>query len=240
MDKDGYTIANLYLEPGNPKTANRKRDQLSVRVNRIVLATFKPIPGWQNLFCNHIDSIRSNNYIENLEWVTAKENTQHGFAFGYQGFNCTEQPKAAISTLNEKEVLKVVELLNTTDLKYKEIADMFNVRLAIIREIANGRHYTNLTNGLLNEDAVRLSTTYTNGEIREIFDFFESIKDTMNDKTIYEKLSNVLNDCYWSTSLCNKYSYEYVRKTMTKILRRDFSDPKLINLSKKYTYHYDY
>lgn len=46
-------------------------------VHRIVLSTFAPVEGWENLTVNHIDGDCLNNRLENLEWMTQSENTTH-------------------------------------------------------------------------------------------------------------------------------------------------------------------
>jgi len=52
------------------------------KVHRLVLETFKPYPNYesfnpQHLQTNHIDYDRSNNCVENLEWVSPAENIKH-------------------------------------------------------------------------------------------------------------------------------------------------------------------
>lgn len=50
-------------------------------VHRLVASAFIPNP--KNLPCvNHKDSDRQNNVVDNLEWVTHKENTAHGIKAG--------------------------------------------------------------------------------------------------------------------------------------------------------------
>ena len=49
----------------------------SKRIHRLVLETFKPVAGMEKLQVNHIDEDKLNNNLSNLEWTTAKENTQH-------------------------------------------------------------------------------------------------------------------------------------------------------------------
>ena len=44
-------------------------------VHRIVLSTFSPVDGWENLTVNHKDGNCLNNSLENLEWLTQSENT---------------------------------------------------------------------------------------------------------------------------------------------------------------------
>lgn len=64
--KYGYKSVNLVLD-GVKKSLN---------VHRIVLSTFNPIEGWENLEVNHINHNPSDNKLENLEWVTKSENMQ--------------------------------------------------------------------------------------------------------------------------------------------------------------------
>lgn len=64
----GYTMACL--------CKNGKRKSLSV--HRIVMQTFKPVQNMDDLQVNHIDWDKTNNKLENLEWVTPQENMLHG------------------------------------------------------------------------------------------------------------------------------------------------------------------
>lgn len=48
-----------------------------VAVHRLVLRTFSPIVGHEDMYVNHKDKNRQNNSLSNLEWVTQKENMEH-------------------------------------------------------------------------------------------------------------------------------------------------------------------
>lgn len=45
-------------------------------IHRLVLLTFKPIPNAENLTVDHLNHNKRDNCIDNLEWVTQKENSE--------------------------------------------------------------------------------------------------------------------------------------------------------------------
>lgn len=67
-DKDGYARVVLYVN----------RTTKSLRVHRLVVEAFiGQIP--EGMQVNHKNGIKNDNRLENLEIVTASENTKHGF-----------------------------------------------------------------------------------------------------------------------------------------------------------------
>lgn len=50
----------------------------SYRVHRLVLMTFSPIDDYNILQVNHKDENKLNNKLENLEWMTCKDNINYG------------------------------------------------------------------------------------------------------------------------------------------------------------------
>lgn len=69
--QQGYKHITLQIE-GKPKR---------FRVHRLVAEAFIPNPD-NKPYVNHIDGDRSNNAIDNLEWVTPGENTRHAVVTG--------------------------------------------------------------------------------------------------------------------------------------------------------------
>lgn len=57
--------------------------------HRIVMLTWRPIPDAENLTVDHLDHNKRNNSLDNLEWVTYKENQRRSkedqLSFGAQG-----------------------------------------------------------------------------------------------------------------------------------------------------------
>lgn len=70
--KDGYMRIEISKQGRQKKFA----------VHRLVANAFIPNPE-NKPQVNHIDSDRANNKAENLEWVTASENSIHGYKYGF-------------------------------------------------------------------------------------------------------------------------------------------------------------
>jgi hypothetical protein len=73
----GYHTAVLY---NNGKSK-------SFRVHRLVANAFIENPN-NKPHVNHIDGVKSNNLVSNLEWVTISENQKHAFKTGLNKVNC--------------------------------------------------------------------------------------------------------------------------------------------------------
>lgn len=67
-DCSGYFVVSVRDSNGNTRIK---------KIHRLVAQAFVPNPNDYNIV-NHIDENKTNNYFENLEWVTSKENANHG------------------------------------------------------------------------------------------------------------------------------------------------------------------
>lgn len=67
--KTGYLEVGLMVKPNCRKW---------FLVHRLVMETFSPIENSNEFEVNHKDENKNNNRIDNLEWVTSKENCNYG------------------------------------------------------------------------------------------------------------------------------------------------------------------
>lgn len=71
-DKNGYLRVSLTTE---------NRRNISRIIHRLVAAAYIANPA-NKPAVNHKDGNKQNNHVSNLEWVTNKENTHHGWSLG--------------------------------------------------------------------------------------------------------------------------------------------------------------
>lgn len=106
------------------------------RIHKLVALHFCENP-YNKPSINHIDGDKSNNISSNLEWCTAKENTQHGIEMGLID---SRGELNGNSKLKPEDVLKIREM-NISD---KNVAYMFNITTGTIRDILTRRTWKHL------------------------------------------------------------------------------------------------
>jgi hypothetical protein len=106
-------------------------DSFHKEVHRMVAELFIPNPT-QAPIINHIDGNKLNNLVENLEWVTYKENTTHCLILCLQTHD---------SKLTDLDILEIRELIEM-GCSNSEIAKLYNVHRSSIYNIKSGKRKT--------------------------------------------------------------------------------------------------
>ena len=117
-----------------------KKKQKHFGVHRLVLMTFKGMPTKKRCECNHINGIKTDNRIENLEWCSRKENIRHSYRIGLS----KRGEDHGRAKLKEKDVLMVIELLKR-DVSIKEISKRLKISAPSISQINTGRNWSHLS-----------------------------------------------------------------------------------------------
>lgn len=128
-DKAGYMIVCLSKE-GTHQT---------LKVHRLVANAFIPNPN-EKKEVNHINGIKWDNRLENLEWNTTSENQKHAYSIGLnKGAN---GQRHGMSKLTDSQV-KLIKL-ELGIVKSGELAKKYNVSQATISYIKSGKWWKHI------------------------------------------------------------------------------------------------
>jgi len=113
-DKKGYYRIDLV-------NSNKR---YSLKYHRLLVSTFISIGDNSIETVNHKDGNKSNYTLDNLEWNSCSQNSQHAYDTGLHGDVIGD--KHGKTWIGETNVDKICQLLQNTDLKYAEIAETFS------------------------------------------------------------------------------------------------------------------
>lgn len=112
FDKDGYVCLSL---------RNNKNGYSRFGIHRLLMITYCPIDNMEDMTVNHIDGNKLNNSLDNLEWVTASENTR----LAHQtGLNKSTGQTHGRAKLTENEVIRIINLFKEGK-TYREVQNIF-------------------------------------------------------------------------------------------------------------------
>lgn len=191
----GYEVYNLIV--GNKR--------LLLSRHRLLASLFIPIPKWyrnngynqEHLMINHKDGIKGHDVLDNLEWVTPKENVDHAIEHGlidYLGEN------SYLSTITDEEALRICELL-AEGKRPKEVSEITGISEKIVRHIYHGESWKQLSKDYeFPEYEGPKPYMYSNDTIKDACDLIQEGK--LNNREISEVVG--INERYISDLKTNK------------------------------------
>lgn len=131
-DGSGYLRTMLKRDDGKMHT---------IKVHRIIAATFIDNP-LNKAEVNHINGIKTDNRVENLEWVTKEENIKHWVSMGCIGKLIGED--IGTSKLTSEQVKEIRSKFKPRVYTRKMLAEEYGVKDCTIKDIILKRSWTHL------------------------------------------------------------------------------------------------
>jgi hypothetical protein len=141
-DKKGYLRVGLVI---NGKLCTKK-------IHRLIAEAFIPNPE-KKPQVNHINCIKSDNRVENLEWVTPKENTEHAIKNNLFCFIDSVKSVNKIikkgelngnSKLTASDVLQIRKLYKPRLFTLEMLAKKFNVKRSCVKDVVLKKSWKHL------------------------------------------------------------------------------------------------
>lgn len=110
-------------------------------VHRLVATSFMSLAPFEDAQVNHINSIKTDNCVDNLEWVTASGNKKHSYKSHTSDKRGEKHHRAE---LTNKDVLEIRKLYATGDYTQKELSVMFDQTRRNIGKIVNRTNWKHI------------------------------------------------------------------------------------------------
>lgn len=114
----------------------------NIKIARLIAQAFIPNPESKSEV-NHINGIKTDDRMKNLEWCTASENQKHAYKMGLKS---QEGEKNSCSKLNEKQVRVIKHLKNIkprmSQLAIAKVFNVCNTTISLIHSETIWKHIT--------------------------------------------------------------------------------------------------
>lgn len=191
IDKNGYNLIVL-----------RYQNQIiGARIHRLVAISFIKNNNKLRNEVNHIDGIKTHNYIWNLEWCTSSENKFHARNHGLTNFARGE--KSGKSIYNNRQIHDVCSLLESTELSHKDISNKTGVSAHIVNDIYKNRYWNHISSEYDFSKRYEKDAQYKNA-IRNVCKMLEKNKSIKDIEQLYDINVKVIS------SILHKKIYKYI------------------------------
>lgn len=151
IDREGNvyaTFAFKKLPVGRPMTPHANKDGYifvvladgangkSRSVHRLMMLTWQPIDSTLKLEVNHIDGNKANNRLDNLEWLTHRDNIQHARTV-LKKWQSHRGESIGGSKFNPDIVREIRRLYAAGGITHAKLAVLYGVSPMAIRKIVN-------------------------------------------------------------------------------------------------------
>jgi len=131
LDKDGYVLRVL----------TKDKKARTFKSHRLVAQAFIPNP--DNLpEVNHINGIKNDNRVDNLEWSSSRNNQLHSIYILKN--KVLKGEEIGNSKLTKDLVLEMRELKKNTKITYTEMSEMYGVNRATIHLAVTGKNWKHI------------------------------------------------------------------------------------------------
>ena len=132
-------ILNGYLAHVT-KIGGREGKNVVLKAHRLVAKAYVSNPE-NKPYVNHKDGDKLNNHVDNLEWCTAKENTQHAYATGLA--KAASGADSPCAKLTAEDVLFIRAHYKPYNREYgtRGLGRRFGVDHSVISDIINNKKY---------------------------------------------------------------------------------------------------
>lgn len=128
INENGYIVVDILYSNYKKKT---------MRVHRLLGIHFIDNPNNYKII-NHLNGIKTDIRLENLEWCTSSQNNQHAWDNGLYKKKYGGDNKLSKLTWEQADEIRRLKASGT---KRKELMKMFNVCESMIDTITGNRHY---------------------------------------------------------------------------------------------------
>lgn len=199
---NGYLRVSLYRSHGY---------NVHCLVNRLVLSAFSLIDNMNLFQVNHINGIKHDNRLENLEWVTSSENTIHAIRNGLRNPRLGDD--CILSKISYNTADNIAKMIASKKYTQSEIANIMNCKKSTVTNIAVGAAWTDLyIKYRLNRIINRPKHVFNDDDILKIKEFLKYNINNYGDDLIQYKY------------LCMDISYKLFNMTLNRALFLELLD----------------